>query len=264
MDQQAHLNANVWRQGDFVEFYATRDLRAAETVLLERFRNELSGRVLELGCGAGRLTGHLGELSADVHGVDLSPAMVAYCRRTYPRLTFTVGDLRDLSPFAGGSRDVVLAPFNVIDVLDDRERRCVLREIGRVLVDGGLLIVSSHNLHYAPSIPRPTRIEQRTPRGIARGLRQLPRRVRNRRRLAPLERHERDYAVLVDEAHDFSLLHYYISRDAQARQLSDEGFELLECLALSGAVVGPGEACAESPELYYVARVLAGGVAEAR
>jgi SAM-dependent methyltransferase len=254
MDEQAHLNADVWEHSDFVAQYATSELRPVETLLLERYRLQLCGRVLELGCGAGRLTGHLSQLSREVHGVDLSPAMVEYCRRAYPSVTFTVGDLRDLSPFAGGSFDVIVAPFNVIDVLGDSERRRVIREIGRLLVDGGLLIVSSHNLHYAPSIARPTRIEERTARGVARSLHQLPRRLRNRRRLAHLQRRERDYAVLVDEAHDFSLLHYYISRDAQARQFAEEGFELLECRQLSGAPVDPGEACAECPELYYVAR----------
>ena len=69
-----------------------------------------------------------------------------------------------------------------------------------------------------------------------------------------MERRERDYAVLVDEAHEFTLLHYYISRDAQERQLAEEGFELVECLALSGEPVGPGEARADCAELYYVAR----------
>jgi len=264
IEHQAHLNADVWRHGDFVHAYATRELRPAETLLLERHRRELSGRVLELGCGAGRLTGHLAEISREVHGVDLSPAMVDYCRRTYPNADFTVGDLRDLSAFASGSLEVVVAPFNVIDVLDDSERRRVLREIARVLAEPGLLIFSSHNLHYAPSIARPTRIEERTPRGVARSLRGLLRRVRNRRRLAPLQRRERDYAVLVDEAHDFSLLHYYIARDAQARQLAEEGYELLECLSLAGRPVGPGDTCADCSELYYVARPQAPGSPERR
>ncbi len=259
MDEQEQLNAGVWEHGDFVDLYTTRELRPAEAILLERYREALSGRVLELGCGAGRLTGHLSELTRELHGLDISPAMVEHCRRAYPDVAFTVGDLRDLSGFASDSLDAVLAPFNVIDVLGDGERRRVIGEIRRTLVGEGLLIVSSHNLAYAPAIARPTRVEGRKPRVIAWNLRQIPRRMRNRRRLAPLQRRERDYAVLVDEAHDFSLLHYYISRDAQERQFSEEGFELLECLALSGEPVAAGETCAACPELYYVARPASAG-----
>ena len=98
-DSQALLNAEQWSGGDFVELYASRSLRPVETILIDRYRPALSGRVLELGCGAGRLTGHLIEVARAVEGIDLSPAMIAYCRQTYPRATFRVGDLQDLSAF---------------------------------------------------------------------------------------------------------------------------------------------------------------------
>jgi hypothetical protein len=52
-DDQARLNAELWALGDFVGFYATRDLRPVEATLLDRHRDALAGRVLELGCGAG-------------------------------------------------------------------------------------------------------------------------------------------------------------------------------------------------------------------
>jgi hypothetical protein len=29
MDEQAHLNSDIWEHGDFVDFYATRELRPA-------------------------------------------------------------------------------------------------------------------------------------------------------------------------------------------------------------------------------------------
>jgi SAM-dependent methyltransferase len=253
MDEQAHLNAEVWEHGDFVGVYATRELRPAEAILLERYRGPLSGRVLELGCGAGRLTGHLAELASELHAIDISPAMIDYCRRAYPRVAFAVGDLRDLSRF-GGCFDAVLAPFNVIDVLGDGERRRVLREIHRLLAEDGVLIASSHNLASAPAIARPTRVEGASMRELARSVRRIPLRVRNYRRLAGRQRRERDYAVLVDEAHDFSLLHYYISRDAQQRQFAQEGFELVECLRLSGEPAAAGDEAASASELYYVAR----------
>jgi SAM-dependent methyltransferase len=256
-DEQTVLNEEVWARGEFVENYARRQLRPVEEVMLERYREALAGRVLELGSGAGRLTGHLIELGGDVHGLDLAPAMVAYCRETYPGGTFSVGDLRDLSGFDDGSLDAVVGTFNVIDVLGDAERRRVFGEIRRVLAPGGLFIVSSHNRSYVPRTSVAMRVLSGGTRRPWRSARGLPRRLRNRRRFRPLEREEPGYALINDEAHDFAVLHYYIARDAQYQQLADEGFELTECLDLDGDAVPEGAAAAHCSELHYIARPLA-------
>jgi SAM-dependent methyltransferase len=251
-DRQARLNAEVWARGEFVDFYATRELRVVESRLLDRCRD---ARVLELGCGAGRLTGHLCEVARDVHGLDISPAMVAHCRRTYPRGTFSEGDLRDLSRFERGSLDVVMAPFNVLDVLGDAERRRVLEQIRGVLVTGGLLIMSSHNRGYSPSRRARIRAYMGSPRHPGAGIGRLPLRLRNHVRLASMQRQEEEYAIVNDEAHDFSVLHYHVSRDAQERQFAQHGFELLECLDRDGRAVASGAAASHCPELHYLARV---------
>jgi SAM-dependent methyltransferase len=251
---QAELNADVWVRGHLLAKYSSRELRGAEARILERYRDALSGRVLELGCGAGRLSGHLVELAESMQGIDLSPAMVEYCQRTYPAGEFRVGDLRDLSPFGERDFDAVVAPFNVLDVLDDRERREVLAEIRRLLRPGGLFVLSSHNLAYAPSIASPSRIALESPRSFAASVLYWRRRRRNHRELAPFESREGEYAILNDEAHNFSLLHYYIAPDAQVRQLTECGFEFLESIDLDGRTLGPGETAPGCSELHYLAR----------
>jgi SAM-dependent methyltransferase len=248
-------NAQIWAEDDFVEFYSGRELRPVESLLLASHREALAGEVLELGCGAGRLTGHLIELAEAVHGVDVSPAMIAYSRRTYPRGTFSEGDLCDLSRFGEATFDAVLAPYNVLDVLDDAERHGVLEQVRSVLRPGGMLIMSSHNRDYAPRIGSAIRVLLGSPRRPLQSLRNLPRRLRNRRSLRRLERSEAEYSLRNDEAHDFALLHYYISRDAQERQLAEHGFELLECRDLDGRVLSPAQRAPRCPELHYVARV---------
>ncbi|HLB21878.1 MAG TPA: class I SAM-dependent methyltransferase, partial [Solirubrobacteraceae bacterium] len=232
VDRQVHLNEQLWAGEDLVRDYSGRTLRPAEVMLLVRYREVLAGRVLELGCGGGRLSGYLLALAREFVGLDISELMLAHCGHTYPGGTFELGDLRDLTRYANGSFDVVFASFNVLDVLDDEERRRVLGEIRRMLGDGGLLMMSSHNLAQAPSIPRPTRIGSRNPVRIVRQLLRMPRRERNRRRLLPLQRIEDDYAILTDELHEYGSLHYYIGRDAQERQLAEAGLELIECLDL--------------------------------
>jgi ubiquinone/menaquinone biosynthesis C-methylase UbiE len=98
------------------------------------------GEVADLGCGPGRITGHLAALGLDVRGVDLSAGMVAVARREHPRLRFDVGsmtalDLTDDSP-AGA-----LAWYSLIH-LPTGELPAVLRELARVLRPGGQLLVA--------------------------------------------------------------------------------------------------------------------------
>jgi SAM-dependent methyltransferase len=253
-DPQQRANDRLWGRKGLVEAYATRELRPVEVIVLVRYKAELSGRVVELGCGAGRMTGYLGEIATAAHGIDISPEMVAYCQRTYPKATFSQGDLRDVASLGRSSFDAVVATYNVIDVLGDTERRQVLAGIRDVLPEGGLLIMSSHNLAYAPRLGDPLHIRQRNLLGTALTIMRWPRWQRNRRRLLPFERTEPGYSILNDISHDFSALHYYISRDAQEQQLADNGFELLECLDLDGRHLEAGDDAPDCPELVYVAR----------
>jgi SAM-dependent methyltransferase len=251
----AEPNAERWASGEAVDLYANRLLRPVEEMLLEAQRRALSGRVLELGCGAGRITGHLGEISSDVHGIDISEAMVEHCRRAYPALRFSVGDLRELRAVAEGRYDAIVAGFNVLDVLGDDERRRVLSEIRGLLADDGVLIMSSHNRHYITTVRARARMFVRMLIGspLNPSPRATLRRVANKRRLRPLERSTESYALVDDEAHDFSLLHYYVARDDQERQFADCGLQMLECRDRDGGLVGPGQRAERCSELHYVA-----------
>ncbi len=254
-ETQAHANRQLWQDRRLLRKYTTRTLRPVEGIILLRYRNELTKRVLELGCGGGRVTGYLGVLSPDVHAIDLSPTMVNYCRKTYPDVAFEVADLRDLSKFGDAQFDVVTAWGNVLDVLADTERRRVLRDIRRILSRQGLLIMSSHNLAYAPRIRTPTQLRYRDPARLAVDIARLPRSLVNRRRLKRFEHTGAGFAILNDVSHDFRALNYYISRDAQGRQFEQEHFELLDCLDDDeGRVVLAGDDAARHNALHYVAR----------
>jgi SAM-dependent methyltransferase len=233
--------------------YDTLVLRPAEVVVLARHADELAGRVLELGCGAGRVTFYLAQLAGELHAIDVSPAMLEACARTVPSAILHQLDLRDLSGFETDHFDAVVAPFNVLDVLDDGGRGAVLDELARLLQPGGLLVFSSHN-RGVDGVSRPWDLPSGSILSIGKAVVKLPVRTRNHLRLRGHQEQASDHAVLNDSAHDFSLLHYYIDRDAQQRQLRAHGFELLECLDLGAAVVGPGERAAHAPELHYVAR----------
>jgi trans-aconitate methyltransferase len=244
----------VWSKGRLLLTYARRRLRPPERVLFDRYREELAGRVLELGCGGGRLTGHLIPLADSVTGIDVASSMIAYCRKAYPDATFQQRDLREFAAHDESSWDAVVAGFNVLDVLDHRERQLVLDGLHRLLEPGGMLIMSSHNLACAPLIRAPLLNLSPNPVRTANRLARLPRAVRNHRRLASRQFVDGYYGILNDVAHDYSLLHYYISREGQEAQLAEHGFELLECLDLDGATVPRGQSAYGCHELHYVAR----------
>lgn len=255
------VNARRWRRGGLVGFYANRNLRPVEVMLLVRYRESLGDRILELGCGAGRLTGYLAALGGEVHALDISADMVAYCQRAYPQAIVRHGDLSDLSAYAMGSFSAVLAPFNVLDVLDDAQRQRTLDDIARRLRPEGVLIMSTHNLEFAPT-SGVRRILRRGDKPLWRSLAsamldapRLPLRSYNRRRLRGLQRREPGYSIVNDEGHDYSLLHYHISRAHQEQQLSRHGFDFIECLDLDGRPVVGDDRAGDHSELHYVARL---------
>lgn len=254
-------NVSAWADGDYVRDYSVRATLPAETVLLANFRGSLNGPVLELGPGTGRLTRVLVSLLADVTALDVSPRMAEATQANVPESKSEVGDLRDLSRFADGTFDAVVASNNVLDVLGDAERRRALAGIARVLHEEGVLLFSSHNHAHVPyldgSIRAYLRDGVRSPRNLARTIyhsRTFARRLRNRRAGRSYETSDGGYALVNDPVHDHRLVMYHIGRDAQAAQLADAGLELVACFDVDGRPVAAGESAEQSTELHYAAR----------
>src|SRR6476619_1330533 len=70
-------------------------------------------RVLDAGCGAGRMSRYLAGRGCLVQGIDLSSGMVAMARRDHPGLAFAVGSLTDL-PYPDGRFAGVLLWYSII------------------------------------------------------------------------------------------------------------------------------------------------------
>ncbi len=262
--RQGDENASFYARSKLIGTYSTEQLRPVEQLIFERYRSDLTGRVLDVGCGAGRVTGHLIGTAESVHGIDVSDDMAAHCRRLYPNASFRRCDMRDLSGFGTDAFDVVVASFNVIDAVGHGDRRRTLDQFRTVLAPGGLLVMSSHNLSSASRVVGPAaevlvQLRAGHLHGTLGGIAHFPRRWRNHRRLRRLEGAGPGYRILNDTAHDYSLLHYYVSPPSQVRQLAVHGFELLECLDLNGRSLDPADDGSDCTELHYVARLRAAG-----
>ena len=98
-------------------------------------------RVLDVASGEGYGSGLLASVAADVVGVDVDPASVAHARRTYQRdnLRFVASSATSL-PLGDGSIDVVVS-FETVEHFVEHD--AFMAEIRRVLVPGGLLVISS-------------------------------------------------------------------------------------------------------------------------
>jgi len=105
---------------------------------------EVEGRhVLDAGCGSGVYAATLADRGAVVTGVDVSDAMLAEARERVPGATFHRADLADgLDVLGTDSVDVVLCQ-HVFSHLPDLT--VPLAAFERVLVDDGVLVVSTHN-----------------------------------------------------------------------------------------------------------------------
>ncbi len=101
-------------------------------------------RILDAGCGPGRVGARLAELGHDVVGIDLDPALIAAAREDHPGPDWRVGDLAALDPAAEGlaaSFDVIVSAGNVMPFLDPDTRRQVLANLGACLTSGGRLVI---------------------------------------------------------------------------------------------------------------------------
>ncbi len=116
------------------------DLCAALLDAADRPRAGL--RVLDAGCGTGRVGIRLAELGFEVVGVDVDESMLAVARVQGPTVPWFAGDLADLPPdvVASAPFDLVVLAGNVVPLLAPGTLRDVVRALASLLRPGGMLV----------------------------------------------------------------------------------------------------------------------------
>jgi SAM-dependent methyltransferase len=104
------------------------------------------GRVLDVGCGTGRAFGPLLKRGFEVHGCDLSPAMLERAREQFgDAVALDVADMRELPVF--GSFELALVMNDAVNYLiGEGELEQALRGIRVNLAPDGLLLFDCNSL----------------------------------------------------------------------------------------------------------------------
>jgi ubiquinone/menaquinone biosynthesis C-methylase UbiE len=99
-------------------------------------------KVIDVGCGAGRMTSYLSRVGLNASGVDLSPEMVRVAQRLHPKLLFELGELTELR-VADAAADGILAWYSIIHS-PPAALPAIAREFWRALRPGGSALVAFH------------------------------------------------------------------------------------------------------------------------
>ncbi|HET6858514.1 MAG TPA: class I SAM-dependent methyltransferase [Streptomyces sp.] len=100
-----------------------------------------AARVLDAGCGTGRIAIRLAELGHGCTGVDVDASMLAVARRAAPAQEWLLGDLAQLDALGlTPGFDLALAAGNVIPLLAPGTESAVVRQLAGLLRPGGLLV----------------------------------------------------------------------------------------------------------------------------
>ena len=111
---------------------------------LKRFCSK-GDKVLDLGCGNGRLTELLAGIGIDYTGIDSSENLINLALKAYPEKSFSVADALSL-PFAKNSFDKVFSIAVLHHIPSKQLRLKFFSECQKVLKPEGLLILSVWNL----------------------------------------------------------------------------------------------------------------------
>jgi SAM-dependent methyltransferase len=154
----------------FYDWENARTLGRRDVPFWLRVAGEAEGRVLELGCGTGRVSVPLSRAGVNLVGIDRSAPMLDRLRTAARRagagsLRAVRGDIRAL-PFRKRAFSMVLAPYGVLQsLLDDRDLVDTLSSVARVLAPGGRF-----GIDLVPDVPQWREYENRTQlRGRAAG-----------------------------------------------------------------------------------------------
>jgi len=117
---------------------------AAQIKFLQKFISQ-KHRILDVGCGYGRITIPLAKMGYQVEGIDLSPNLLEEAKKRVEiaslKLIFKVGDMRSL-PYKDERFDIIICMWSTFSyMLTEQDQTLAINEMYRVLAKNGTLII---------------------------------------------------------------------------------------------------------------------------
>lgn len=137
---------NPGHSGWYVERFRTMAAAGDDLAGEARFVDALvprAARILDAGCGPGRVGAFLAEAGHTVVGVDGDPVLIAAAEEDHPGPTWLVGDLAELDLRSEGIEegfDAIVCAGNVMTFLAASTRREVLARLRRHLSEQGRIV----------------------------------------------------------------------------------------------------------------------------
>lgn len=102
-------------------------------------------KILDLGCGNGRISELIQKHDCDYIGMDNSEGQINEARKLFPNVKFEIGDLVRI-PLPDNSLDQIWTIAAFHHLTDKKTRAEALQEMKRVLKPGGIIIMTNWNL----------------------------------------------------------------------------------------------------------------------
>jgi len=132
----------------YIERFRTMAAEGADLVGEARMIDAMVGRgarILDAGCGPGRVGGYLFQQGHDVVGVDVDPELIAAAEADHPGPVWLVSDLAELDlpgdHGIGETFDAIVSAGNVMTFLAPSTRPLVLQRLAAHLAEGGRLVI---------------------------------------------------------------------------------------------------------------------------
>lgn len=201
-----------------------------EKTFINMLRSDMKTmNMLDIGVGAGRTTEHFAPLVKSYFGIDYSESLIEACKDKFPNAyQFERCDVRDMSIFASDQFDIALFSFNGLDSISIDDRIIALKEIHRIIRNGGYFIFSSHNiqsvkelyrLHFGSSLF-----------GILKNLIKSSLIFIFNGRAGRFK--NKTTAIIKDGSHRFALRNLYIKPSEQVSQLKSLGFQQIKLYSI--------------------------------